>query len=378
MIHDSFALRERAPEVLRAPEISSLQRQLNLYGYRRIEPGGDAPAGSYYHPSFRQDGEDLVGRGAPRRRSVGTAGAVAAAARLPAIARRGDRGSMRTPRAPQQGARHTRATSSDEDVGRALGADAGADREDEDEARTIDAYRRTASASPRATRASRVREFARSTPSPTTSRRRTTRTRAKPQLSTTATRPTAPTRAARPPAARQGAAARAARGAPACWRRRRPLVVRRRGSLPRSSRRDGDARAALVAAAPAAAPRSSASSRGLRSRRRPARSAARSRPRPWPLFALGGGLRGGCAPRRPPRTAVPRATRSAASHGAGGAACGFDVSVGRRLPRSSSAAPLQRQSPAGTLLRHASWSSAVLGPPSAVVSQAGPGAAPGV
>ena len=42
-------------------KFSSFQRQLNLYGYRRIEPGGDEPAGSYYHPSFRQDGEDLVG-----------------------------------------------------------------------------------------------------------------------------------------------------------------------------------------------------------------------------------------------------------------------------------------------------------------------------
>ena len=40
-------------------KFSSFQRQLNLYGYRRIEGDADEPAGSYFHPSFRRGREDL-------------------------------------------------------------------------------------------------------------------------------------------------------------------------------------------------------------------------------------------------------------------------------------------------------------------------------
>ena len=41
-------------------KFSSFQRQLNLYGYRRIEPGGDEPAGSFAHDSFRRDESELL------------------------------------------------------------------------------------------------------------------------------------------------------------------------------------------------------------------------------------------------------------------------------------------------------------------------------
>merc|ERR1719440_2252172 len=41
-------------------KFSSFQRQLNLYGYRRIEPGGDEPAGSFTHESFRRDASELL------------------------------------------------------------------------------------------------------------------------------------------------------------------------------------------------------------------------------------------------------------------------------------------------------------------------------
>jgi len=42
-------------------KFSSFQRQLNLYGFKRIEPGAGEPAGSYCHESFRRGREELLG-----------------------------------------------------------------------------------------------------------------------------------------------------------------------------------------------------------------------------------------------------------------------------------------------------------------------------
>lgn len=41
-------------------KLTSFQRQLNLYGFRRITKGTDM--GAYFHPQFRKDRPDLVAR----------------------------------------------------------------------------------------------------------------------------------------------------------------------------------------------------------------------------------------------------------------------------------------------------------------------------
>ena len=137
-------------------KFSSFQRQLNLYGYRRIEPGGDEPAGSYYHPSFRQDGEDLVGEVRRTPQSHRGRGGGRDSGRDRAWS--GGGGSARSG-ARKRKARGHSSDESDEDEMDAR-ADAGADREDEDEGAHDSKLRRTTRVAARAVR-SRVRELAR-------------------------------------------------------------------------------------------------------------------------------------------------------------------------------------------------------------------------
>lgn len=50
----------RIPHTPPDNKLTSFQRQLNLYGFRRITKGADM--GAYFHPQFRKDRPDLVAR----------------------------------------------------------------------------------------------------------------------------------------------------------------------------------------------------------------------------------------------------------------------------------------------------------------------------
>lgn len=54
---DRFA-EEIVPKYFRHSKMTSFQRQLNLYGFRRVTKGDDA--GSYFHPKFQRGRRDLV------------------------------------------------------------------------------------------------------------------------------------------------------------------------------------------------------------------------------------------------------------------------------------------------------------------------------
>lgn len=55
---DKFA-EEVVPKYFRHTKMTSFQRQLNLYGFRRVTKGDDV--GSYYHPKFQRGRRDLIG-----------------------------------------------------------------------------------------------------------------------------------------------------------------------------------------------------------------------------------------------------------------------------------------------------------------------------
>jgi len=54
---DRFA-EEIVPKYFRHSKLTSFQRQLNLYGFRRITKGDDS--GAYFHPKFQRERQDLV------------------------------------------------------------------------------------------------------------------------------------------------------------------------------------------------------------------------------------------------------------------------------------------------------------------------------
>eukprot|EP01038_Epipyxis_sp_PR26KG_P005312 gene5312-7376_t len=63
---------EIVPRYFKQTRLTSFQRQLNLYGFRRITKGEDQ--GSYFHPKFQRSRKDLIGeiRRLPRKGSLPT------------------------------------------------------------------------------------------------------------------------------------------------------------------------------------------------------------------------------------------------------------------------------------------------------------------